>query len=233
MSMLRDIAIEWYRKTFGAPAGTDIRDEGLESIMVNCNPETVSTDYDTSDKLYFEPLTVEDVLSIYAKEKPEGVVVQFGGQTPLNIAGELAQAGVKILGTPPDTIDLAEDRDRFRLIMRELGIPQPKSGMARSLDEARQIAADIGYPLMVRPSYVLGGRAMETVYDDDQLVEYLERATAVDPNRPVLLDHFLERAALVRIGQRSACAGRANQPAGGEYDQDFLHQISSCQVIVQ
>ncbi|MGD9228839.1 MAG: carbamoyl-phosphate synthase large subunit, partial [Desulfobacterales bacterium] len=146
-------------------AALAIRDAGYESIMVNCNPETVSTDYDTSDKLYFEPLTVEDVLSIYEKEKPEGVVVQFGGQTPLNIATELEETGVKILGTSPETIDLAEDRDRFRLIMRKLSIPQPDSGMASTMDEAQKIADKIGYPLMVRPSYVLGGRGMEVVQD--------------------------------------------------------------------
>jgi carbamoyl-phosphate synthase large subunit len=175
-------------------AAMAIREAGYESIMVNCNPETVSTDYDTSDKLYFEPLTVEDVLSIYTKEMPEGVVVQFGGQTPLNIAGELAQAGVPILGTPPDTIDLAEDRDRFRLIMRELGIPQPESGMARSLDEARQIATDIGYPLMVRPSYVLGGRGMEIIRDEAMLARYVGAAVALSPERPILIDKFLDNA---------------------------------------
>lgn len=175
-------------------AAMAIRAAGYESIMVNCNPETVSTDYDTSDKLYFEPLTVEDVLSIYEKEKPEGVVVQFGGQTPLNIANELAQAGVCILGTPPDTIDLAEDRDRFRLIMRELGIPQPASGMASSLAEARQIAADIGFPLMVRPSYVLGGRGMEVIMDDEMLARYVEAAVALSPERPILIDKFLDNA---------------------------------------
>jgi len=175
-------------------AAMAIRAAGYESIMVNCNPETVSTDYDTSDKLYFEPLTVEDVLSIYEKEKPEGVVVQFGGQTPLNIANELAQAGVCILGTPPDTIDLAEDRDRFRLIMREQGIPQPASGMASSLAEARQIAADIGYPLMVRPSYVLGGRGMEVIMDDEMLARYVEAAVALSPERPILIDKFLDNA---------------------------------------
>ena len=141
-----------------------LRDEGIESIMVNCNPETVSTDYDTSNKLYFEPLTVEDVLSIYEKEKPEGVIVQFGGQTPLNIAADLARAGVKIIGTSPETIDLAEDRDRFRKMMDKLGIPMPKSGMASNLKEAITIANGIGYPLMVRPSYVLGGRGMEVVH---------------------------------------------------------------------
>ncbi len=175
-------------------AAMAIREAGFESIMVNCNPETVSTDYDTSDKLYFEPLTVEDVLSIYGKEKPEGVVVQFGGQTPLNIAAELARAGVNILGTLPDTIDLAEDRDRFRVIMRELGIPQPASGMASSLAEARQIAAEIGYPLMVRPSYVLGGRGMEIIRDDQMLARYVEAAVALSPERPILIDKFLDNA---------------------------------------
>ena len=150
-------------------AAFTLRDEGYESIMVNCNPETVSTDYDTSDKLYFEPLTVEDVLSIYEKEKPEGVIVQFGGQTPLNIAGELAQAGVKILGTSPETIDLAEDRDRFRQMMAKLNIPMPESGMAGTLEEALAVADRIGYPLMVRPSYVLGGRGMEVVHDEEML----------------------------------------------------------------
>jgi carbamoyl-phosphate synthase large subunit len=171
-----------------------IRDEGYESIMVNCNPETVSTDYDTSDKLYFEPLTVEDVLSIYEKEKPEGVIVQFGGQTPLNIANELAAAGVKILGTSPDVIDLAEDRDRFRQMMRQLGIPQPESGMAADLEEALAVAARIGYPLMVRPSYVLGGRAMEVIHDEDMLRHYVAAAIEVSPERPLLIDKFLENA---------------------------------------
>jgi carbamoyl-phosphate synthase large subunit len=175
-------------------AAFTLRDEGFESIMVNCNPETVSTDYDTSDKLYFEPLTVEDVLSIYEKEKPEGVIVQFGGQTPLNIAGELADAGVKIIGTSPDTIDLAEDRDRFRLKMRKLGIPQPESGMAANLEEALKVAETIGYPLMVRPSYVLGGRAMEIIYDEDMLKYYVAAAKDVSPERPILIDKFLENA---------------------------------------
>jgi len=172
-----------------------IRAAGFESIMVNCNPETVSTDYDTSDKLYFEPLTVEDVLSIYEKEKPVGVIVQFGGQTPLNIARELEDAGVKILGTSPETIDLAEDRDRFRRIMRELGIPQPESGMASSIEEALQIASAIGYPLMVRPSYVLGGRGMEVVHDEPSMRRYLKVAVEeVSPERPVLIDRFLDNA---------------------------------------
>ncbi|MGD2030459.1 MAG: carbamoyl-phosphate synthase large subunit, partial [Desulfobacterales bacterium] len=171
-----------------------IREAGYESIMVNCNPETVSTDYDTSDKLYFEPLTVEDVLSIYQKEKPEGIIVQFGGQTPLNIANELTQAGVNILGTSPETIDLAEDRDRFRTLMRKLGIPQPESGMAGSVAEALDIAKKIGYPLMVRPSYVLGGRAMEIILDEDMLLHYVAVAVEVSPERPILIDKFLENA---------------------------------------
>jgi carbamoyl-phosphate synthase large subunit len=175
-------------------AALAIRDEGFESIMVNCNPETVSTDYDTSDKLYFEPLTVEDVLSIYEKEKPEGVIVQFGGQTPLNIANELAQAGVPIIGTSPDTIDLAEDRDRFRQMMHKLGIPEPESGMASTLEEALHVAERIGYPLMVRPSYVLGGRAMEVVHDEDMLKHYVAAAVDVSPERPILIDKFLENA---------------------------------------
>jgi carbamoyl-phosphate synthase large subunit len=175
-------------------AALALRDEGFESIMVNCNPETVSTDYDTSDKLYFEPLTVEDVLSIYEKEKPEGVIVQFGGQTPLNIANELAEAGVKIIGTSPEAIDLAEDRDRFRQIMRKLGIPEPESGMASTVDGALEVAERIGYPLMVRPSYVLGGRAMEVVHDEEMLKHYMAVAVDVSPERPILIDKFLENA---------------------------------------
>ena len=171
-----------------------LRDEGYESIMVNCNPETVSTDYDTSNKLYFEPLTLEDVLSIYEKEKPLGVIVQFGGQTPLNLAAELAEAGVKILGTSFDMIDLAEDRDRFRQAMRRLGIPQPESGMASNLDEAMAVARQIGYPLMVRPSFVLGGRAMEVIHDEEMLHEYVTAAVDVSPERPILIDRFLENA---------------------------------------
>ena len=171
-----------------------LRDEGLETIMVNCNPETVSTDYDTSDKLYFEPVTIEDVLSIYEKEKPEGVIVQFGGQTPLNIATELAQCGVKILGTTPETIDLAEDRDRFRMMMEKLGIPMSPSGMASNMDDALRVAEEIGYPLMVRPSYVLGGRGMEVVHDEDELRQYVQAAVGVTPDRPILIDKFLENA---------------------------------------
>lgn len=171
-----------------------LREAGYETIMVNCNPETVSTDYDTSDKLYFEPLTVEDVLSIYAKEKPEGVVVQFGGQTPLNIAAELQAAGVKIIGTSPETIDMAEDREQFNTMMQKLCIHQPESGMASSLEQAIKIAERIGYPLMVRPSYVLGGRAMEVVYDESMLSEYVQKAVDVSPQRPILIDKFLDNA---------------------------------------
>ncbi|MDO9557856.1 MAG: carbamoyl-phosphate synthase large subunit [Coriobacteriia bacterium] len=171
-----------------------LRELGFETIMVNCNPETVSTDYDTSDKLYFEPLTVEDVLAIYEKERPDGVICQFGGQTPLNIARELEDAGVPIVGTSPETIDLAEDRDRFREMMEKLDIPMPESGMTSSLEEALQIAQRIGYPLMVRPSYVLGGRGMEIVHDEDMLRAYVETATGVTPDRPILIDRFLENA---------------------------------------
>ena len=171
-----------------------LRDEGIESIMVNCNPETVSTDFDTSDKLYFEPLTVEDVLSIYEKEQPDGVICQFGGQTPLNIAQELEDAGVNIIGTSPGTIEMAEDRDRFRQKMEKLGIPQPESGMASNLEQAMAIAGRIGYPLMVRPSFVLGGRAMQVVHDDGMLAQYMAAAVDVSPERPILIDRFLENA---------------------------------------
>ena len=171
-----------------------LRDLGYESIMVNCNPETVSTDYDTSDKLYFEPVTVEDVLSIYDKEKPEGAIVQFGGQTPLNIASELADAGVNILGTSVESIDLAEDRKRFSAVMKKLRIPQPANGTATSLAQAVKVARRIGYPLMVRPSYVLGGRGMEIVFDEDMLREYVTAAVGITPEKPMLIDKFLEDA---------------------------------------
>lgn len=167
---------------------------GFETIIVNCNPETVSTDYDTSDKLYFEPLTTEDVLSIYEKEKPLGVIAQFGGQTPLNLSAELKAAGVNILGTSPEVIDLAEDRDRFRAMMDELGIPMPESDMAVTVDDALAIAHRIGYPVMVRPSYVLGGRGMEVVYDDENLISYMNAAVGVTPDRPILVDRFLNHA---------------------------------------
>ena len=167
---------------------------GFETIIVNCNPETVSTDYDTSDKLYFEPLTLEDVLSIYKKEQPLGVIAQFGGQTPLNLAADLEKNGVKILGTSPSVIDLAEDRDQFRAMMEKLDIPMPESGMATTVEEALKIAAEIGYPVMVRPSYVLGGRGMEVVYDDDSMTEYMNAAVGVTPDRPILIDRFLNHA---------------------------------------
>lgn len=164
---------------------------GFETIIVNCNPETVSTDYDTSDKLYFEPLTLEDVLSIHEKEKPLGVIAQFGGQTPLNLASQLKENGVNILGTTPETIDMAEDRDLFNEMMEKLEIPMPESGMAVTIDDALEIAQRIGYPLMVRPSYVLGGRGMEVVYDDDSLKQYMAAAVGVTPDRPILIDRFL------------------------------------------
>ena len=167
---------------------------GFESIIVNCNPETVSTDYDTSDKLYFEPLTLEDVLAIHDKEKPVGVIAQFGGQTPLNLAGDLKKNGVNILGTSPETIDLAEDRDHFRAMMEKLGIPMPESGMAVNVEEALKIANRIGYPVMVRPSYVLGGRGMEIVHDDEMMKVYMSAAVGVTPDRPILIDRFLHHA---------------------------------------
>ena len=167
---------------------------GFETIIVNCNPETVSTDYDTSDKLYFEPLTLEDVLSIHEKEKPVGVIAQFGGQTPLNLAADLEKNGVRILGTSPEIIDLAEDRDRFRAIMEQLEIPMPEAGMAVNVDEALEIAEKIGYPVMVRPSYVLGGRGMEVVHDPESMKEYMQAAVGVTPDRPILIDRFLHHA---------------------------------------
>ena len=175
-------------------AALALKDLGFESIIVNCNPETVSTDYDTSDKLYFEPLTLEDVLSIHEKEKPVGVIAQFGGQTPLNLAADLKKNGVNILGTSPETIDLAEDRDHFRAMMERLGIPMPESGMAVNVDEALEIANRIGYPVMVRPSYVLGGRGMEIVHDDEMMKVYMSAAVGVTPDRPILIDRFLNHA---------------------------------------
>ena len=175
-------------------AAQSLRKLGFETIIVNCNPETVSTDYDTSDKLYFEPLTLEDVLSIYREEKPAGVIAQFGGQTPLNLASELERNGVKILGTSPEIIDLAEDRGRFKSVMDSLNIPMPESGMAATLDEAREVVARIGYPVMVRPSYVLGGRGMEIVYDEESLASYVKAAKGVTPDRPILIDRFLNHA---------------------------------------
>ncbi len=175
-------------------AAMALRKAGFETIIVNCNPETVSTDYDTSDKLYFEPLTLEDVLSIYKKEKPLGVIAQFGGQTPLNLSGDLEKYGVKILGTPPSVIDMAEDRDLFRAMMDKLEIPMPEAGMAVNVDEALAIADKIGYPVMVRPSYVLGGRGMEVVYNPENLRIYMAAAEGVTPDRPILIDRFLRHA---------------------------------------
>ena len=175
-------------------AALSLKKLGFETIIVNCNPETVSTDYDTSDKLYFEPLTLEDVLSIYEKEQPLGVIAQFGGQTPLNLASELEKNGVRILGTSPSVIDLAEDRDQFRAMMDRLGIPMPESGMASTVQEALVIAERIGYPVMVRPSYVLGGRGMEVVYDAESMTGYMEAAVGVTPDRPILIDRFLNHA---------------------------------------
>ena len=175
-------------------AANALRELGFETIMVNCNPETVSTDYDTSDKLYFEPLTLEDVLSIHEKEKPVGVIAQFGGQTPLNLAADLKKAGVNILGTTPETIDFAEDRDLFRGMMEKLNIPMPESGMAVTVDDALKIAEKIGYPVMVRPSYVLGGRGMEVVHNSDNLRIYMNAAVGVTPDRPILIDRFLHNA---------------------------------------
>ena len=171
-----------------------LKELGFETIIVNCNPETVSTDYDTSDKLYFEPLTLEDVLSIYEKEKPVGVIAQFGGQTPLNLAADLKKNGVKILGTSPEVIDMAEDRDLFRGMMEKLGIPMPEAGMAVNVEEALQIAEKIGYPVMVRPSYVLGGRGMEVVNEPESLRQYMAAAVGVTPDRPILIDRFLRHA---------------------------------------
>jgi carbamoyl-phosphate synthase large subunit len=170
------------------------REEGYETIMINCNPETVSTDYDTSDRLYFEPLTFEDVMGVLEVERPEGIVIQFGGQTPLKLALPLHRAGVKILGTSPDAIDLAEDRRRFSALLTELGIPQPESGTAVSIEEAKEVARRIGYPVLVRPSYVLGGRAMAVVYDEARLEQYAQEAVEASPEHPILVDRFLEDA---------------------------------------
>jgi len=176
-----------------------ISEEGFETIMVNCNPETVSTDYDTSDRLYFEPLTQEDVLAIVEEENPDGVIVQFGGQTPLKLSVPLEKAGVKIIGTSPDSIDLAEDRERFQILLKEQGLKQPENGLARSVEEAVKIADIIGYPVLVRPSYVLGGRAMEIVYDEKYLKKYMEEAVQVSPDHPILIDKFLQDAVEVDV----------------------------------
>ena len=189
-----------------------LRELGFETIMVNCNPETVSTDYDTADRLYFEPLTLEDVLNVIDAERPEGVIVQFGGQTPINLARGLAEAGAPIWGTPTDSIDLAEDRVRFGELLQRLEIPHPDWGNAQSLEAARRVAARIGYPVLVRPSYVLGGRAMEIAYDDASLAAFLALATEASPDGPVLIDHYLEDAFEIDVdaladGERVVLAG--------------------------
>jgi carbamoyl-phosphate synthase large subunit len=180
-------------------AALALREDGYETIMVNCNPETVSTDYDTSDRLYFEPLTLEDVLEIVDLEKPKGVIVQYGGQTPLKLARALEAAGAPIIGTTPDSIDLAEDRERFQQMIAKLGLTQPPNRTARNADEALALAREIGYPLVVRPSYVLGGRAMEVVYDDADLSRYIREAVQVSNDSPVLLDRFLDHAVEVDV----------------------------------
>ena len=180
-------------------AAMALREEGIETIMVNCNPETVSTDYDISDRLYFEPLTKEDVLRIIETEQPEGVVVQFGGQTPLKLAVPLAEAGVTIVGTQPDAIDRAEDRKRFSDMLTELGLQQPKNGTAHSSHEAHIIAVNIGYPVMVRPSYVLGGRAMQILYDAESLDHYLQKTSFDLGSHPLLIDDYIEDAIEVDV----------------------------------
>jgi len=182
-----------------------LAEDGYETIMVNCNPETVSTDYDTSDRLYFEPLTQEDVLEIVAKEKPVGVIVQFGGQTPLKLAVALEKAGVPIIGTTPDAIDRAEDRERFQEMLHKLNLLQPANGIARSFEEAEEVANRIGYPVVVRPSYVLGGRAMEIVYDVDNLLRYMTTAVQASPEHPILVDKFLDAA--IEVDVDALCDG--------------------------
>ena len=183
-----------------------LREEGYESIMINCNPETVSTDYDTSDRLYFEPLTLEDVLNVLEREKPIGVILQFGGQTPLKLAIPLKKAGVKILGTDPDAIDIAEDRERFRQLLKKVSLLQPPNGTAVSFKQAKEIAEKIGYPVLVRPSYVLGGRAMEIVYDEKTLKDFMEKAVEISPEHPVLIDKFLEDA--IEVDVDAICDGK-------------------------
>jgi carbamoyl-phosphate synthase large subunit len=183
-----------------------LKDAGFETIMVNCNPETVSTDYDTSDRLYFEPVTLEDVLEIVHKEKPKGVIVQYGGQTPLKLARALEEAGVPIIGTSPDSIDLAEDRERFQQLVTRLKLKQPPNRTARNVDEAVAKAKEIGYPLVVRPSYVLGGRAMEIVHGEDELRDYVDRAVSVSNDSPILLDRFLDLA--VEVDVDAICDGK-------------------------
>ena len=186
-------------------AALALREDGFETIMVNCNPETVSTDYDTSDRLYFEPLTLEDVLEIIAKEKPEGVIVQFGGQTPLKLSRALEAAGAPIIGTSPDSIDVAEDRERFQALVRKLGLKQPANATARNEEQAVQLAREVGFPLVVRPSYVLGGRAMEVVFNEEDLRAYMTNAVQVSNDSPVLLDRFLDVA--IEVDVDAVCDG--------------------------
>jgi carbamoyl-phosphate synthase large subunit len=186
-------------------AALSLREDGFETIMVNCNPETVSTDYDTSDRLYFEPLTLEDVLEVLAKEKPEGVIVQFGGQTPLKLSRALEEAGAPIIGTSPDSIDVAEDRERFQALVRKLGLKQPANATARTEDQAVVLAREVGFPLVVRPSYVLGGRAMEIVFNEEDLRAYMGHAVKVSNDSPVLLDRFLDVA--IEVDVDAVCDG--------------------------
>jgi carbamoyl-phosphate synthase large subunit len=205
-----------------------LREAGYESIMVNCNPETVSTDYDISDKLYFEPLTLEGVLGIVEREQPLGVIVQFGGQTPLNLAIPLKRAGVHILGTSPDAIDRAEDRKRFALVLNKLKLRQPPNGTARSAAEAVRVAKRLGYPVLVRPSYVLGGRAMEIVYTEEDLAEYMTRAVMASPDRPILVDKFLEDAGEIDVD--AVCDGERTVIAGvmEHIEEAGIHSGDSC-----
>src|SRR6188768_2526018 len=186
-------------------AALQLREAGFETIMVNCNPETVSTDYDTSDRLYFEPLTLEDVLEVIHKEKPEGVIVQYGGQTPLKLSRPLEAAGAPIIGTSPDSIDVAEDRERFQLLVKNLGLKQPANATARTEDQAVKLAREVGFPLVVRPSYVLGGRAMEIVFNEDDLRSYMTTAVSVSNDSPVLLDRFLDVA--IEVDVDACCDG--------------------------
>jgi len=208
-----------------------LREEGYESVMVNCNPETVSTDYDTSNRLYFEPLTLEDVLNIIERERPVGVIVQFGGQTPLNLAVPLSRAGVKILGTGSEAIDRAEDRGKFRRLLNKLSLSQPPSATAISYGRARNIARRIGYPVLVRPSYVLGGRAMEIVYDESSLRQFVERAFDVAPGRPILIDKFLEDA--IEVDADAICDGTTCTVAGimEHIEEAGIHSGDSAMVL--